>query len=45
MFHCGEANETIVTHGPEYSVSHFIDCHPVALRLSASLSGLIVEQT
>jgi hypothetical protein len=34
-------NETIVVRWSKYSDSHFIDCNPIARRLSASLTGLL----
>jgi hypothetical protein len=44
-FRNDSANERIVARGLEYSVSHFIDCNPVARRLWASPIGLVIEQT
>ena len=36
-FHLRVSNETIIAGASKYSVSHFIDCEPVARTLGASL--------
>jgi sulfonate transport system substrate-binding protein len=39
-FHLRASNETIIAGASRYSVSHFIDCEPVARTLGASLIAL-----
>jgi sulfonate transport system substrate-binding protein len=42
--HQDDGSETIVARRLEYSVSHFIDCHPVARRLWASLIDHVIDK-